>query len=299
MEEGSLRCDANISIRKLGETKLGTKVEIKNLNSIRNVKRAIEFESNRMQNLIGSNQTIHQETRSFDAVNGITFSLRSKEEANDYRYFPDPDLPPFVISANLLKRIKQLIPALPEELIARYIKELGLSHYDAEVITDDKETADYFERLIQFTSLYKAATNWVLGPVKSFLNENGISISNFSLKPETLASLINLVEEGRVHFSVASSRIFPMLISGSEADPLQLAIELNLIQINDQEQILEWVKQALNKMPEKVQEYKKGKKGLLGLFVGEVKKISKGKADPQITNKLLIQILDDNLQFSV
>jgi aspartyl-tRNA(Asn)/glutamyl-tRNA(Gln) amidotransferase subunit B len=292
MEEGSLRCDANVSIRKTGEKALGTKVEIKNLNSIRNVKRAIDFEASRMRELADKNQPINQETRSFDALNGTSFSLRSKEEANDYRYFPDPDLPPFEVRPELLDRIKQTIPELPEQLIDRYMEIYNLGRYDAEVITDDKETADYFELLVRFTTSYKAAANWLLGPVKSHLNETGSSISNFPLKPEVMASLIALVEEGRVHFSTASSRIFPELVSGTNTDPLQLAISMNLIQTDDQTQILEWVNQAMDKMPDKVLEYKKGKKGLLGLFVGEVKKISKGKADPQLTNQLLIQKLE-------
>jgi aspartyl-tRNA(Asn)/glutamyl-tRNA(Gln) amidotransferase subunit B len=292
MEEGSLRCDANVSIRKPGEQTLGTKVEIKNLNSIRNAKRAIEFEVNRMRGLADKNETIIQQTRSFDAVNGTTFSLRSKEEANDYRYFPDPDLPPFEVSPELLKTIEETIPALPEQLIARYMENYKLGRYDAEVITDDKEMADYFEALIQLTPSYKAAANWLLGPVKSFLNERGTSISAFPLKPPVMASLIALVEEGRVHFSTASSKIFPELVSGTAMDPLQIAVSMNLIQTGDETQILDWIKQAMDKMPEKVQEYKKGKKGLLGLFVGEVKKISKGKADPQLTNQLLIKNLE-------
>jgi aspartyl-tRNA(Asn)/glutamyl-tRNA(Gln) amidotransferase subunit B len=292
MEEGSLRCDANVSIRKAGEKALGTKVEIKNLNSIRNVKRAIDFEASRMRELAEKNQLINQETRSFDAVNGTSFSLRSKEEANDYRYFPDPDLPPFEVSSELLDRVKQTIPELPEQLVARYMEIYNLGRYDAEVITDDKETADYFESLVHCTSSYKAAANWLLGPVKSYLNETGRSISDFPVKPAVMASLITLVEEGRVHFSTASSRIFPELVSGTTTDPLQLATSMNLIQTDDQTQILEWVNQAMEKMPDKVLEYKKGKKGLLGMFVGEVKKISKGKADPQLTNQLLIQKLE-------
>jgi aspartyl-tRNA(Asn)/glutamyl-tRNA(Gln) amidotransferase subunit B len=293
MEEGSLRCDANVSIRKPGEKILGTKVEIKNLNSIRNVKRAIDFEVNRMRELADQHEFIIQQTRSFDAVNGTTFSLRSKEEANDYRYFPDPDLPPFEITASFLKSIEETIPALPELLIARYMKNYNLSRYDAEVITDDKETADYFEELILLTASYKAAANWLLGPVKSYLNEQGISISGFPLKPALMASLIALVEDGSVHFSTASSKIFPELVSGAASDPLQCAISLNLIQTVDETQILEWVKQAMDKMPDKVMEYKKGKKGLLGLFVGEVKKISKGKADPRLTNQLLVEKLEN------
>jgi aspartyl-tRNA(Asn)/glutamyl-tRNA(Gln) amidotransferase subunit B len=292
MEEGSLRCDANVSIRKAGVNVLGTKVEIKNLNSIRNVKRAIEFEVKRMYGLADKNETISQETRSFDDQNGTTFSMRSKEEANDYRYFPDPDLPPFEITAEFLSDIESTIPALPEQLVARYIEKYNLSRYDAEVITDDKDTADYFESLILLTPAYKAAANWLLGPVKSYLNEHSLSISALRLKPAVMASLIALVEEGRVHFSTASSKLFPELASGTATDPVELATSLNLMQTADEAQILEWVKLAMDKMPDKVLEYKKGKRGLLGLFVGEVKKISKGKADPLLTNQLLIQKLE-------
>jgi aspartyl-tRNA(Asn)/glutamyl-tRNA(Gln) amidotransferase subunit B len=292
MEEGSLRCDANVSIRRTGEKVLGTKVEVKNLNSIRNVKRAIEFEIKRMREMADKNETIIQQTRSFDAANGSTFSLRSKEEANDYRYFPDPDLPPFEITPEFLTGIEATIPALPEHLVSKYITTCKLSRYDAEVLTDDRETSDYFEELISLTTNYKAAANWLLGPVKSYLNENNIPISGFGLKPAVLASLMVLVEDGRVNFSTASSKIFPELASGAATDPVELATSLNLIQTGDESQILEWVKQAMEKMPDKVLEYKKGKKGLLGLFVGEVKKISKGKADPLLTNQLLIQKLE-------
>jgi aspartyl-tRNA(Asn)/glutamyl-tRNA(Gln) amidotransferase subunit B len=292
MEEGSMRCDANVSIRKKGDPALGTKVEIKNLNSIRNVKRAIDFEVIRMKAMADKNETIVQQTRGFDAVNGTTFALRSKEEANDYRYFPDPDLPPFDVTPVLLQDVRESIPALPEELISRYISQYKLSRYDAEVITDDKETSDYFEVLILSTTSYKAAANWIIGPVKSFLNENNIAISSFPVDPAVLASLIALVEDGHVHFSTASSRIFPELVAGINRNPMEIAIRLNLIQTGDEAQILEWVKQAMDKMPDKVLEYKKGKKGLLGLFVGEVKKISKGQADPHITNQLLIQKLE-------
>jgi aspartyl-tRNA(Asn)/glutamyl-tRNA(Gln) amidotransferase subunit B len=292
MEEGSLRCDANVSIRKAGEKTLGTKVEIKNLNSIRNIKRAIEFEAGRMCAMADKNETIIQQTRSFDALNGTTFSMRSKEEANDYRYFPDPDLPPFELSPAFISEIERNLPALPEQLVVKYMTEFNLSRYDADVLTDDKETSGYFEKLILLTLSYKAAANWLLGPVKSYLNEHNLSISDFKLKPGVLASLIGLVEEGRVHFSTASSKIFPELASGAATDPVELATRLNLLQTGDESQILEWVKQAMDKMPDKVLEYKKGKKGLLGLFVGEVKKISKGKADPLLTNKLLIQKLE-------
>jgi len=292
MEEGSMRCDANVSIRLKGEKELGTKVEIKNLNSIRNVKRAIEFEVSRMHQMADHKENIIQQTRSFDALNGTTFPMRSKEEANDYRYFPDPDLPPFEVSEIFLKKIQSSIPLLPEQRVEKYMNSYQLSRYDAEVITDDKETALYFEEIISYTPSYKAAANWLLGPLKSFLNEKSISITELNLKPVVMAALINLVEEGSVHFSIASSKIFPELASGNSEDPMALATRMNLLQTGDETQILQWVQQALDKMPDKVKEYKKGKKGLIGLFVGEVKKISNGKADPQLTNSLLIQQLE-------
>ncbi|HLK30485.1 MAG TPA: hypothetical protein VKT28_18030, partial [Puia sp.] len=292
MEEGSMRCDANVSIRKKGDTKLGTKVEVKNLNSIRNVKRAIEYEAKRMIELVENGGTIIQQTRSFDANNGTTFALRTKEEANDYRYFADPDLPPFNITDAFLENVRKTIPALPEELMKKYVEQLHLPEYDARVICDDKETADYFESLIKETTNYKAASNWMLGPVKSYLNDNSISIKDFSLQAQTLAQLIKLVDENKVNFSIASSKIFPELIKDANAEPLQVAAKLNLLQSSDSDEVLKWVEQALAAMPDKVSEYKKGKKGLIGLFVGEVKKISKGKADPKITNKLLLEKLE-------
>ena len=291
MEEGSMRCDANVSIRKKGEKKLGTKVEVKNLNSIRNVKRAIEHEAKRMIAQVENGEAIIQQTRSFDASTGTTFALRNKEEANDYRYFADPDLPPFHVTEEHLAEIRKTIPALPEEIIARYITELHLSEYDARVICDDKETSDYFEELIKETANYKAAANWLLGPVKSYLNENNISTDQLSVSPKNLAQLIRLIDEGKINFSIASSRIFPELIKNPSEQPLQIATNLNLLQSSDTDEVALWVQQALAKMPDKVEEYKKGKKGLMGLFVGEVKKISKGKADPKLTNQLLLEKL--------
>ena len=294
MEEGSMRCDANVSIRIKGEKELGTKVEVKNLNSIRNVKRAIDYEANRMMELTENNETIIQQTRSFDASTGTTFALRSKEEANDYRYFPDPDLPPFYVTDELLKKIKNSISALPEELIKKYTTVLHLSEYDAHVICDDKELCEYFEQLIKETKNYKAAANWLLGPVKSYLNEKQISAKQFSLLPSTLAQLIQLVDEEKLNFSIASSRVFPVLIKSGNAHPLQVATELNLLQNSDAGEVSVWVEEVLAKMPDKVSEYRKGKKGLMGLFVGEVKKISKGKADLKLTNQLLLEKLDKN-----
>jgi aspartyl-tRNA(Asn)/glutamyl-tRNA(Gln) amidotransferase subunit B len=292
MEEGSMRCDANISIRIKGETALGTKVEVKNLNSIRNTRRAIEYEAKRMIGLAEQGLPIQQQTRSFDAAEGNTFALRTKEEANDYRYFADPDLPPFEVTEAMLAGIRASLPALPAQLAAKYVNELLLPEYDARVICDEKETAVYFEKLILETTHYKGAANWLLGPVRSSLNEHGLSLADFPVTPGALARLVQLVEEGKVNFSIASSRIFPVLLAEPSREPLEIAVSLNLLQSSDSIEIAAWVEQALAKMPDKVQEYKKGKKGLIGLFVGEVKKLSKGKADPRLTNQLLLEKLD-------
>ncbi|MBC7829875.1 MAG: Asp-tRNA(Asn)/Glu-tRNA(Gln) amidotransferase subunit GatB [Chitinophagaceae bacterium] len=291
MEEGSMRCDANISIRKKGVTTLGTKVEVKNLNSIRNVKKAIEYEAKRMIELVETGENIVQQTRSFDASNGTTFPLRTKEEANDYRYFADPDLTPFVVTEDMLQNIKSMLPALPEERVHHYTQELQLSEYDARVIAEEKDFADYFEQLIQHVNNHKASANWMLGPVKSYLNENNLSINYFPVSAPTIAELISLIDQGKLNFSVASTRILASLIKDPGQSPMEIAGVLNLIQDSDEDNITAWVNEVLFKMPEKVLEYKKGKKGLIGLFVGEVKKASKGKADPKLTNEILLKKL--------
>lgn len=291
MEEGSMRCDANISIRLKGETSLGTKVEVKNLNSIRNVKRAIEVEAKRMVDELESGGSIVQQTRSFDAATGTTFTLRTKEDADDYRYFADPDLPPFRVTDEMLEQIKSEIPALPEERIARYTSELQLPEYDARVITDEKEIAEFFEQIIQHTGNYKAAANWMLGPVKSWLNEHNERIGAFPISPKTIAAIIALIDAGQINFSVASTRLFSALLKEPGAEPAALARSLNLVQDSNEDNVAAWIEEVLNRMPEKVAEYKKGKKGLIGLFVGEVKKVSKGKADPKLTNDILLKKL--------
>lgn len=293
MEEGSMRCDANVSIRLKGETALGVKVEVKNLNSIRNVRKAIEYEVKRMIDLVENGEPILQQTRSFDATNDTTFSLRSKEEANDYRYFPDPDLPPFIVTETQLANIKKAMPPLPEELVEKYKTSLLLSDYDARVICDDKETIAYFEGLIKTNHHYKAAANWLLGPVKSYLNEHSLHIDAFPVAPATLSAVIDLVETGKLSFSVASSKLLHAIIDSKSTDPLQTATAMNLLQDADSGAIAGWVDTVLASMPDKVAEYKKGKKGLIGLFMGEVKKISKGKADPKLTTQLLTEKLNN------
>ncbi|HEU4573587.1 MAG TPA: Asp-tRNA(Asn)/Glu-tRNA(Gln) amidotransferase subunit GatB [Chitinophagaceae bacterium] len=291
MEEGSLRCDANISVRKKGETKLGTKVEVKNLNSIRNVKKAIEYEAKRMIDLLEDGVSIQQQTRSFDADKGITFATREKEDADDYRYFPEPDLTPFHLDDSFIQKISDALPALQEERIQRYITEFGLTEYDAAVLTDERSVADYFEQVVRHTKNYKAAANWLSGPVKSWLNDNHAAIGDISITPAQLAVMIGMVDEGKLSFTAASSRLFPALLRNSGSEPESLAASLNLFQESDASAISELVEQVLQKHVEKVKEYKKGKKGLVSLFVGEVMKLSKGKADPRLTNELIIEKL--------
>jgi aspartyl-tRNA(Asn)/glutamyl-tRNA(Gln) amidotransferase subunit B len=293
MEEGSMRCDANISVRKKGDEKLGTKVEVKNLNSIRNVKRAIEYEAARMIALLENGEPIIQQTRSFDAGNGTTFALRTKEEANDYRYFPDPDLPPFIVTERWVQNIRAGLPALPEQRIEKYISEYSLSAYDARQLTDEKEMSDYFEQVITHTGNYKSSANWLLGPVKSYLNENNLSVADLKLSPAFIAELIALVDEGKINFSMAASKVLPVLIQQPGKQPMDVIRELNLLQTSDESAVQAWVEAVLQKMPDKVSEYRKGKKGLMGLFVGEVKKISKGKADPRLVNDMLNEKLNE------
>lgn len=292
MEEGSLRCDANVSVRLKKTEKFGQKVEVKNINSIRNVRRALEYEIKRQIEAIEKGEIIEQDTRSFDAVKGTTFTMRSKESVHDYRYFTEPDLPPLILTDDYVQEVKSQMPALPNELRNKFIIEFGLSEYDAAVLTDDKEVAFYFEEIIHHTKNFKAAANWVLGPVKSYLNEYAMGIKDFALQPVQIAELVGLIDKGKISFSSASQKLFPELTKQKKKTAFDLATEQNLIQQSDTELIKELVHQALSKYPEKVAEYKSGKQGLTGLFMGEVMKLSKGKADPKVANQLLLEELN-------
>jgi len=300
MEEGSLRCDANISVRRSGDKKLGTKVEVKNLNSIRNVKIAIEYEADRLISLLENGEAIQQQTRSFDAATGTTFATRDKEDAEDYRYFPEPDLTPFDLTDEFIDSVKETIPVLQSERIKKYISVHQLSEYDATALTEEKEFADYFEDLMSSNNSNgqnvavkpKSAANWMLGPVKTWLNEENKNINEFPLSSSSLTALIKLVEQDKLSFSAATSKIFPLLIKDPAADPLQESEKLNLIMNSDSDYILPIADAVLLQFESKVTEYKKGKKGLLALFVGEVIKRSKGKADPKVVNEILIQKLN-------
>ena len=291
MEEGSLRCDANISVRLKGSEKFGTKVEIKNMNSIRNVKNAIEFEIERQISLLEKGESIVHETRGFNATNGKTLSQRHKEEANDYRYFPEPDLQPIIISKEYIENVKKSLPPLPKELLEKFISEFKLSKYDAKIIIEDKNTALYYNKLCKLTKNYKAAANLMNGTIKSYLNENAKSIEEFEISPQNIAELITLIEDNKVSNSIATGKIFPLLLS-SDLSPEKIAVENNWIQESDTDTLLSLINKVIEKYPDKVKEYQLGKKGLIGLFIGEVMKLSKGKADPKLTNELIRKKLD-------
>ncbi|HWD87284.1 MAG TPA: Asp-tRNA(Asn)/Glu-tRNA(Gln) amidotransferase subunit GatB [Mucilaginibacter sp.] len=292
MEEGSMRCDANISVRLKGATEFGNRCEVKNMNSIRNVQRAIEHEFERQVAVLESGGVIEQNTLNFDADTGETSVLRTKEMANDYRYFPEPDLQPLYLDKAYVDTIKNTLPALPNELYEKYITELGLSEYDALVLTADKESAMYFEELITYTNNYKSAANWLMGTVRSYLNENGIAITDFAIRPANLAALVALVDEGMMNNSVAAQKLFPEMLKQPGELPGRIANELNLLISASQDDVQQFIDAAIAKFPDKVIEYRKGKKGVLGLFMGEIMKSSKGRIDPQKTNQLLIKELE-------
>ena len=292
MEEGSLRCDANISVRKKGAKEMGTKVEVKNMNSISNVKKAIDFEFDRQCLLLENGEEIFSETRSFQAENGSTKGMRAKELVNDYRYFPEPDLPPLIVSDDFIAQVKQDMPKLPQELLEEYTQKLKLSEYDARVLIDSKEISDYFQELIQFTQNYKAACNWLTGDIKGYLKKEGLNMKDFTLLPKKLAILISLVEEGSVSYSTAAQKIFPVLVEEEDIHPRKFAEENNLIQNSDGHFLKNLIDEVLKQFPDKVAQYKAGKKGLMGLFVGQIMKKSQGKADPKEASKLLSEILD-------
>ena len=292
MEEGSLRCDANISVRLKGAEKFGTKVEVKNMNSIRNVQRAIEFEIERQIIDIENGEELTQETRSFDALKGLTISMRSKVAANDYRYFPEPDLQPIVVDEPQIAAIKAEMPALPRELFLKYTNQLGLSDYDAYNITDNKGIALYYEALIAQTSNYKTAANWLMGDVKSYLNEFGVEIDEFPISPETLAKLIQLIDSGKVSHSAASQKLFPELLKSPDAEPALIADTLNLIQDSSEDSLLGFIQQVIDQCPAEVERYRNGEKQLTGFFMGQLMKISKGKADPKAANELMRKTLE-------
>jgi aspartyl-tRNA(Asn)/glutamyl-tRNA(Gln) amidotransferase subunit B len=291
MEEGSFRCDANVSVMLHDASEYGKKVEVKNMNSIRNVQRAIDFEVDRQIREIEKGNAIISETRTFDASSGKTFGMRTKEELNDYRYFPDPDLSPVHISEQWMNEIKTSMPSLPHQLYEKFVTEYKLPDYDAQVLTDSKDVALYFDLLCGQTTNFKAASNWIMGPVKSYLNELNLTADEFPVPVRKLADLISLIDSGQVSYTVATQNLFPELLKNPNRSALEVAQQLNLIQDSSHDSLSPIIDEVIKEFPLKVEEYQNGKKGIISMFMGEVMKRSKGKADPKVASELLTQKL--------
>jgi aspartyl-tRNA(Asn)/glutamyl-tRNA(Gln) amidotransferase subunit B len=285
MEEGSLRCDANISLRPAGSSKLGTKVEIKNMNSFKAVQSALEYEVRRQAAELDAGGEIIQETRRWDENSGKTYSMRSKEEAEDYRYFPDPDLLPLQIEKEWVEEIRQSLPEMPDSRRKRYMEDYNLSAYDAEVITATKSMADFFEATLQEYNDAKAVANWLMGDISRQLNAEGVEIDRTKLTPSHLAELLKLQDKGTISGKIAKTVFREMFASGKM--PAQIVEEKGLVQISDEGAIAAIVEQVIAENPGPVSDYRSGKEKALGYLVGQVMKLSKGKANPQLANKLL------------
>ncbi len=293
LEEGSMRCDANISVRLKGSEVYGKRCEVKNLNSMRNLQKAIQFEFNRQIEIIESGGTIEQNTLNFDPDTGKTSVLRSKEMAYDYRYFPEPDLQPLCLSDEVIRNLKSQMPELPASRVKRYIAEFGLSAYDAELLTTERNIAEYFDAVTALSKNYKAAANWISGPILGWLNDNSRSIDDFPLVPTRLAELIDLVVSGHISHTAANQNLFPRLLVDTESSIEQLIVELDLAIDNDTDELDKQIDIILEKFAPKVAEYRKGKKGVLGLFMGELMKVTAGKIDPKTANSLIIKKLEN------
>ena len=285
MEEGSFRCDANVSLRPVGREQFGTRAEIKNVNSFRFVKQAIEYEIERQADLLDSGGRVIQETRLFDAQTGMTRSMRGKEEAHDYRYFPDPDLVPLVISDAWVEAEHRALPELPDIRRARYQAELGLSAYDAEVLTASREQAEYFEACLAAGAPAKTAANWIMGEVTRGLNDAGLAIAACPVPPARLVALLKLIEQGTISGKIAKTVFDEMWRSGKE--PAAIVEEQGLVQVSDSGAIEPIIDAIMAANPGQVEEYRGGKEKVFGFFVGQVMKASKGKANPALVNDLL------------
>ena len=290
MEEGSFRCDANVSVMPVGADKLGTRAEIKNVNSFKFVKLAIEHEIERQIDLIEDGGQVIQETRLFDPNSGNTRSMRSKEEAHDYRYFPDPDLVPLFIDSDWIGRIKEELPELPEQKMQRYIAEFGVTHYDAEVLTATRTLAEYFEECVACHQNGKAISNWIMGEVTRALNESGQRVEDCPVNPQQLAELLKLIDSGTISGKIAKTVFDEMWKSGKTA---QLIVEeQGLVQVSDSGAIELIIDEVLAREAGQVAEFRSGKDKLFGFFVGQVMKASKGKANPALVNELLLKKLN-------
>ncbi|MCU0446552.1 MAG: Asp-tRNA(Asn)/Glu-tRNA(Gln) amidotransferase subunit GatB [Microscillaceae bacterium] len=293
MEEGSLRCDANVSVRLRGASQLGTRVEIKNMNSFRFLQKAIDYEAQRQMELIEKDEKaqIIQETRTFDPNTGKTYGMRVKESMNDYRYFPEPDLTPVVISESWLAQIKAQMPTLPWEWQQKLKNQYGLSEYDAGVLTDSRQVVEFFAAVCQFTTQFKAVANWINGEIKAYLNDKSLEMSQLPISAQQLADLIELIAQNQVSNSVASQKILPQLLNEPHRGALEIAQTYNWLLENNANALQQAVNEVVAQFPDKVKEYQKGKKGLQGMFMGEIMKKTQGKADPKLANQLLIKAL--------
>lgn len=289
MEEGSFRCDANVSVMPVGSTVLGTRAEIKNVNSFKFVKQAIEYEIERQIDLIEDGGKVVQETRLFDPNSCTTRSMRSKEEAHDYRYFPDPDLVPLVISNDWVERVRNGLPELPEQRRKRFVTSLELPEYDAEVLTADRAVAEYFEAGVEAYGNAKLVANWVMGEITRGLNDSGISIENCPVNPLQLAELLKLIENGTISGKIAKTVFDGMWQSGKT--PKQIVEEQGLVQLSDSGAIEAIIVDIMTANADQVGDYRGGKEKVFGFFVGQVMKASKGKANPTVVNELLLRKL--------
>jgi len=284
MQEGSLRADVNVSVRKKHTEKLGTRCEIKNVNSIKFMQMAIDYEANRQVDLIEDGKKIDQETRLFDTKKNETRSMRSKEDAHDYRYFPDPDLLPLEIKNDFIEKIKSEIPELPDEKKKRFIDKFNLSSYEANILVSDKETSAYFEKVIKNSDV-KLATNWITGELFALLNEKDLEITQSPISSENLSKLINLIKNGTISGKIAKT-VFELMANGDK-DPQKVVEEKGLKQESDPKALESLIDKVIAENPDKVKEYKSGKEKLFGFFVGQAMKVSDGKANPKLVNDIL------------
>ncbi len=284
MQEGSLRADVNVSVRKKGQKGFGTRCEIKNVNSIKFMQMAIDYEANRQVDVIEEGGTIDQETRLFDIKKNETRSMRSKEDAHDYRYFPDPDLLPLELSDKFINDLKKNIPELPDEKKKRFIEKFKLSPYEANILVSDIETSKYFEEVIEKSDV-KLSTNWITGELFALLNEKNLEISQNPISAKNLSKLINLIKDGTISGKIAKS-VFEIMADEGK-DPQIIVEEKGLKQQSDPKEIEKLIDKVITDNPDKVKEYKSGKDKLFGFFVGQVMKVSGGKANPQLVNEIL------------
>ena len=284
MQEGSLRADVNVSVKRKGTKNLGTRCEIKNVNSIKFMQMAIDYEANRQVDLIEDGKKIDQETRLFDTKKNETRSMRSKEDAHDYRYFPDPDLLPLEIKNDFIEKIKSEIPELPDEKKKRFIDKFNLSPYEANILVSDKETSEYFEKVIKSSDV-KLATNWITGELFALLNEKDLGITQSPISAENLSKLINLIKNGTISGKIAKT-VFELMANG-DLDPQKVVEEKGLKQESDPKALESLIDKVIAENPDKVKEYKSGKEKLFGFFVGQAMKVSDGKANPKLVNDIL------------